>query len=110
MSLKGAKVRRTGEGPFGNEFDHAEMAQLAGRSAFSGINPTRVVFRERLNFTEYAVLGDYADNDPRTVGKSSQLFARSSCILQSSGATFDNTYAGDNIAGPGTTSTSRTLQ
>jgi hypothetical protein len=74
----------------------------------NGVDATGEIDRLRVNFSEYAVLGN--SSSTITVGNPLALFARVSCAKLATGAQLDRTYSGDNSAGTGTTPTSRTLQ
>jgi hypothetical protein len=79
-----------------------------GEYQVDGYDPTGLIYRLRDNFTEYAVLGD--QNSTESFGNSLQIFSRSSCAKLASGSQLDTTYAGDNIAGAGSTKTTINLQ
>ena len=79
-----------------------------GISETDVLDPSGEVNRARINFSEYAVLGN--SSSTVTVGNPMPLFARVSCAKLTTGAKLDTTYPGDNTVGSGTTKTTRTLQ
>jgi hypothetical protein len=97
-------VEVTNPQPHGHVYD-LDASGVGGGS----INGVPVVERVRYNFTEFALLGDQTSK--QRVGSSFSYYARVSCTVDANGnQVFSNTVAGDNQAGPGTTSLSWNLQ